>query len=271
MSEWYDDIAVRLRKAINAYEDLGIVRHLDYAKYSLYSLITHSTAIEGSTVTEVENQLLFDQGITAQGRTLAEQLMNLDLKAAYEQSLAWAKVHEPISVEALCQLAALVMKRTGSVYHTPLGDFDASRGDLRLLNVTAGPGGRSYMDYHKVPTRLEAFCHDINERRQSLRGQADHLLPGYLLSLDAHYGLVTIHPWADGNGRMARLLMNQLQWEMGLVPIRVDRTARQPYIQSLIDAREAESPAPFHRFMLTHHIANLQKEIATCHKDLWLD
>ena len=52
----------------------------------MYSLITHSTVIEGSTVTEIENQLLFDEGISAKGRSVIEQLMNLDLKAVYEPS-----------------------------------------------------------------------------------------------------------------------------------------------------------------------------------------
>lgn len=36
----------------------------------MYSLITHSTVIEGSTVTEIENQLLFDEGISAKGRSV---------------------------------------------------------------------------------------------------------------------------------------------------------------------------------------------------------
>ena len=56
----------------------------------LYSIITHSTAIEGSTVTEIENQLMFDQGISSGGRTLAELYMNLDLKAAYDRCLQYA-------------------------------------------------------------------------------------------------------------------------------------------------------------------------------------
>lgn len=44
---------------------MGIDQQIDYSKFYLYSIITHSTAIEGSTVTELENQLLFDEGITA--------------------------------------------------------------------------------------------------------------------------------------------------------------------------------------------------------------
>lgn len=44
---------------------LGISQSVDYEKYYLYSLITHSTAIEGSTLTETDTQLLFDERVTA--------------------------------------------------------------------------------------------------------------------------------------------------------------------------------------------------------------
>ena len=73
-----------LLSLIQQHKELGISEQIDYEKFYLYSIITHSTAIEGSTVTEVEAQLLFDEGITAKGKPLIEQLMNLDLKAAYD-------------------------------------------------------------------------------------------------------------------------------------------------------------------------------------------
>ena len=113
-------------KDINAileeFNRLGIGEQIDYAKYYLYSIITHSTAIEGSTVTEIENRLLFDEGIGAQ-KPLIEQMMNLDLKAAYEQSIVYAREHTDYSVELLCGLSALVMKNTGSEYNTMLGNM----------------------------------------------------------------------------------------------------------------------------------------------------
>ena len=74
----------RLLQVLDEYKKLGIAEQIDYDKFYLYSLITHSTAIEGSTVTEIENQLLFDEGISAKGRSMQEQLMNLDMKTAYE-------------------------------------------------------------------------------------------------------------------------------------------------------------------------------------------
>ena len=60
------------------------------------------------------------------------------------------------------------MKNTGGQYNTALGTFDSSKGDLRLVGVTAGIGGRSYMNYQKVPAKLAEFCQRINERRQML-------------------------------------------------------------------------------------------------------
>lgn len=252
----------RLKQVLDEYKRLGIAEQIDYDKFYLYSLITHSTAIEGSTVTEIENQLLFDEGISAKGRTMQEQLMNLDLKKAYEESIRLAKVKTSFSIDMLKGLSAIVMKNTGSTYNTLQGSFDASKGDLRLVNVTAGAGGRSYMNFQKVPTRLADFCVKMNERRQSLHATND-IIEQYLLSFDAHYELVTIHPWVDGNGRMSRLIMNHLQFEYGLVPTKVNKDDKAEYIQALVDSREQDTTEPFREFMLQEHIKNLRQEIAT--------
>ncbi len=252
----------KLLIVLNEYKQLGIADQIDYDKFYLYSLITHSTAIEGSTVTEIENQLLFDEGISAKGRTMQEQLMNLDLKNAYEQAIRMAKSHTDFSLEMLKDLLALVMKNTGSSYNTIQGSFNAAQGDLRLVNVMAGAGGKSYLNYTKVPSKLAAFCQEMNERRLAMVDSKD-LLEQYLLSFDAHLQLVTIHPWADGNGRMSRLIMNYIQFEFGLVPTKVKKEDKAEYIQALIDSREQDSPQPFCEFMLQEHLANLREEIET--------
>ena len=136
-----------LIQILDDYRRSGIADQVDYDKFYLYSMITHSTAIEGSTVTEIENQLLFDEGISAKGRSIIEQMMNLDLKHAYEASIALAREHASFSVGMLKELSAVLMKNTGSQYNTLQGSFDSSKGDLRLVNVTAGVGGKSYMSY----------------------------------------------------------------------------------------------------------------------------
>ena len=255
-----DELIKKLLNALKEYESLGIADQIDYKKFYLYSLITHSTAIEGSTVTEIENQLLFDEGITAKGRSLQEQMMNLDLKVAYEHSMRMAHQHEEFSVEMLKSLSAIVMKNTGATYNTAQGSFDASKGDLRLVGVTAGIGGRSYMNFQKVPAKLEEFCKQLNRRRSEL-SNLDDMIAKYLFSFDAHYQLVTIHPWVDGNGRMSRLVMNHLQYEFGLVPVKIVKEDKAEYIQALIDSREQESLEPFREFMVEEHIRNISKEI----------
>ena len=244
---------------IQEYIRLGIPEQIDYKKFYLYSLITHSTAIEGSTVTEIENQLLFDEGITAPGRTLQEQMMNLDLKHAYEIAQEQAKAHTPYSVKMLCDLSACLMEHTGSTYNTPLGTFSSASGDLRLLNVTAGFGGRSYMAFAKVPQALQDFCLWINNERKQVP-TAD-ILSAYRLSFLAHYRLVTIHPWADGNGRMARLVMNMLQFEFGLIPTKILKEDKEEYIKSLVATREDDNLGIFREFMSSMMEQNLQDEI----------
>lgn len=208
-----------LLNLMNQHQDLGISKQIDFEKFYLYSIITHSTAIEGSTVTEVEAQLLFDEGITSSKRTMIEQQMNLDLKSAYDYGRKWIMSHQPITTEWLIALAAKVMAQTGSEYNSLGGTFSAAKGELRKLNVTAGAGGKSYMSYQKVPSRLEAFCEQLNERRKSI--DRNDIAAIYDLSFWAHFELVTIHPWADGNGRTCRLLMNLLQWEFGVLPTKV--------------------------------------------------
>lgn len=243
---------------LEEYNRLGIRSQIDYDKFYLYSIITHSTAIEGSTVTEVENRLLFDEGIGAQ-KPLKEQLMNLDLKAAYEQAFEYAKRGDDYSSQMLCDLSALVMKNTGSEYSTMIGNFSAAKGELRLLNVSAGFGGRSYLSYQKVPSRTEEFCQWLNDERAKI--DKNDIESIYALSFEAHYRLVCIHPWADGNGRMSRLVMNMIQYELGVVPSIVKKERRKQYIESLEQSQEVENSAKFLDFMLNHHCRNLKKQI----------
>ncbi|MBR4837762.1 MAG: Fic family protein [Bacteroidales bacterium] len=264
------ELADKLLNVLNEYKTLGITEQIDYQKFYLYSIITHSTAIEGSTVTEVEAQLLFDEGITSSKRTMMEQMMNLDLKAAYEHSMKLAGQHTDFSLDMLKNISAIVMKNTGGQYNTAQGSFDASKGDFRLLGVTAGIGGPSYMDYHKVPAKLMEFCQQMNDNRRQLIDKND-IISQYIISFDAHYQLVTIHPWVDGNGRMSRLVMNHLQYEFGLVPVKVVKEDKAEYIQSLIDSRYLESPEPFREFMFQEHIKNLSKEIDAHKKSLASD
>ena len=244
-----------LLQLLDRHRELGISEQIDYDKFYLYSIIVHSTAIEGSTVTEVEAQLLFDEGITSSKRTMQEQMMNLDLKVAYEYGREWIKQHQPITVNRLIMLASKVMARTGSEYSAMGGNFSASKGELRKLNVSAGIGGKSL----KVPERLAVFCEELNNRRKAI--DTTDVFAVYDLSFWAHYELVTIHPWADGNGRTSRLLMNLLQMEFGVLPTKVLKEDKATYIQALIDTREKEDITIFQNCMASLHIQHLKNDI----------
>ena len=60
---------------------------------------------------------------------------------------------------------------------------------------------------------------------------------------------------------MSRLIMNHLQYEFGLVPVKIIKEDKAEYIQALVDSREQDSLAPFRSFMLEEHIRNISKEI----------
>ena len=224
---------------IQEYKELGMSNLIDYDKFYLYSIVTHSTAIEGSTMTEVENQVLFEEGLAARGKSMEELNMNLDLKAAYERSMELAKGHTPISLGVLKHLSSIVMRRTGREYSTLSGSFDSSRGDLRKVNVTAGVGGKFYMNWEKIEDWTKALCADLETQRKNLIIKPD-VFEAYMMSFDAHNRLVQIHPWVDGNGRMSRLLMNHIQFEFGLVPCEFQRTEINETLQGVHDGRTCE-------------------------------
>lgn len=147
------------------------------------------------------------------------------------------------------------MKNTGAEYHTSLGNFSSANGGLRLLNVTAGIGGKSYMAFNKVPQKLKEFCDALNVARQNASAMTMQQL--YDLSFDTHYKLVIIHPWADGNGRMAHLLMNWLQFEYDLIPSRIFSDNKKEYIKALVATREDGNLTIFRNFMTETMITHL--------------
>ena len=254
-----NNLYIQIKEALKAYRASGVEDQVDYQKFYLYSIVTHSTAIEGSTVTEIENQLLFDEGIAAKGRSLTEQMMNVDLKDAYLYAFGIASENPTYTPQLLQQLSALVMRRTGSEYSTIAGHFDSSKGEFRLCNVSAGIGGRSYLAYNKVPRAVDDFCSWLNE--EIANADRANIAACYRLSFEAHFRLVTVHPWVDGNGRTTRLVMNMIQRQLGLAPSIVRKEDKGEYIQSLVDSRENDDSTIAQDVMLRHHIANLRRRI----------
>lgn len=239
------------------FRNIGINETVDYDKYYLYSLITHSTAIEGSTLTELDTQLLFDEGVTAKGKPLVHHLMNKDLKQAYELAQVEADNLVPITPTFLQRLNATLMRTTGSVHSVMGGSFDSSKGEFRLCGVTAGVGGHSYMNYLKVPAKVDELCNILQAKQKTVGTFREQ----YELSFNAHLNLVTIHPWVDGNGRTARLLMNYIQFCYHLFPTKIFKDDREAYILSLRQCQEEETNQPFLDFMVGQLKKSLSLEI----------
>ena len=253
------NLNVQIKEALKAYLASGVEDQVDYQKFYLYSIVTHSTAIEGSTVTEIENQLLFDEGIAAKGCSLTEQMMNVDLKDAYLHAFRIATENPIYTPQLLQQLSALVMRRTGSEYSAIAGQFDSSKGEFRLCNVSAGIGGKSYLAYNKVPRAVYDFCEWLNKEIANV--DKTDIAACYRLSFEAHFRLVTIHPWVDGNGRTTRLVMNMIQRQLGLIPSIVRKEDKGEYIQSLVDSRENDDSTIAQDMLLRLHISNLNRRV----------
>jgi Fic family protein len=245
-----------IKHELETYNSLRLNEVVDYERFYLYSIITHSTAIEGSTLTESETHLLFDEGLTAKGKPLVHHLMNEDLKNAYNFALDKAKEKMPITVQFLQELNAHVMKSTGGLMNTMGGIFDSSKGDFRLCNVTAGHGGSTYLNYAKIPEKIAEFL--LYLQQKLLHSSALEDL--YNASFDAHLNLATIHPWVDGNGRTARLLMNYIQFCNHLVPVKVYTEDKADYIASLVDCQKQETSEPFRLFMAGQFLKILREE-----------
>ena len=246
-----------IEQLYQTFQELGINESVDYDKYYLYSLITHSTAIEGSTLTELDTQLLFDEGVTAKGKPLVHHLMNEDLKQAYDFAKAESGQLVPITPVSLQRLNAVLMRTTGSVHSVMGGSFDSSKGEFRLCGVTAGVGGQSYMNYIKVPAKVDELCALLQEKQKIARTFREQ----YELSFNAHLNLVTIHPWVDGNGRTARLLMNYIQFCYHLFPTKIFKEDREAYILSLRQCQNEETNQPFLSFMAGQLKKSLSLEI----------
>ena len=78
-----------------------------------------------------------------------------------------------------------------------------------------------------------------------LQRQINDMETCYRLSFKAHFRLVTIHPWVDGNGRTSRLLMNIIQRQLGLIPSIVMKDVKGEYIQPWLIAESKKTAQLF--------------------------
>ena len=113
------------------------------------------------------------------------------------------------------------------------------------------------MNYLKVPAKVDELCAILQEKQKTVGAFREQ----YELSFNAHLNLVTIHPWVDGNGRTARLLMNYIQFCYHLFHTKIFKEDREEYILSLRQCQDEETNQPFLSFMAGQLKKSLSLEI----------
>lgn len=251
-----------MEKLIEKYRSLRLEDVLNYDKFNLISISHHSTRIEGSTLTEIETQVLLNNGLTPKGKPLNDSLMVMDHFKALTFVLKEAQSKRPVSVELIQEINAHVMKSTGNLYNTIFGEVDASKGMFRKGNVLAGVS--YFPNYDKVETLTNKVVEKINEIMKNNLSIQDKIN----LSFDAHFNLVSVHPFYDGNGRTSRLLMNYIQAYYDLPLAIINSQDRDIYFQALIDTREKDDINYFRNFMKEQYINHLKTEIEKFQNDI---
>jgi Fic family protein len=224
-------------------------------KFTYYAVTYHSTAIEGSTLTEGQVYNLLDIDMPAKNKSFTEQQMVIDHHKALVYTLNKAIKKEPISESFIKEIGGMVVKNTGSVYNTIAGIFDSAKGDYRLLNVQAGT--RYFPNYQKVNSLMKTFCKEINEKLATVKTFQEKCE----LAFETHFMFVSIHPFVDGNGRTSRLLMTYLLEYFNLPIFFVYKSSRLSYIQAIEKTRETDNKMFFYDFMYRQYRKFLETEI----------
>jgi len=242
-------------KIIVEYCSLDFDQVVDHAKFSQYAIVHHSTSIEGSTLTAIETQLLLDEGVTPAGKPLLHSLMTKDHYDALRYVVKTADSRMPVNTELVQEINARVMKNTGNVYETVLGRIDASKGEFRKGNVQAG--NTYFVNYDKVVPYTNALMEKLREQMPGATDTMEQLD----ISFSAHFDLVTIHPFYDGNGRTSRLLMNYIQqyYHLPLAIVHIEDKAA--YYEALQQTRKQENSEIFRDFMYRQYDKHLRTEI----------
>lgn len=237
---------------------------LDFEKFNQYAIVHHSNAIEGSSLTQVETNILLEKNLTPAGKPLADSLMAKDHLAALQHTVSLADQHKVLEVSDIQKLSGMLLKHSHGPMNTPAGNFDPSQGDFRKVGVFAG--STTFVKPEKVVELTQKLVSELNA---SIKG-LDSPEKVYNLAYGVHYQLVNIHPFVDGNGRLSRLMMNYVQ-RYHKMPLTIVNSADKPgYISALNTSRSQKSIIPFQTFMQKQTTLFLNSQIGVLTKALKL-
>ena len=210
-------------------------------KYYRLGLTWTSNAIEGSSYTESETKVLLEDGITVGGKSLRDTFAALGHAKAYDYMFTL------LGRKGVSEKDILTMH---GMMDGGLETGDAGKYRTTAVFVTGST-------YTFPPAKaLPGLMRDLFDKTMPLLAA----LHPVEQSARLHEELVTIHPFSDGNGRIARLAMNTVLIQNGFLPVQIHPVIRQQYIDSLRDAQTSGNNAEFIELILQQEIES-QKEI----------
>jgi Fic family protein len=175
----------------------------------------HSNAIEGNTLSLKETKVVLEDGLTIGGKSMREHLEAINHREAIVLLEELSKEPVPLTERDVKDLHQLVLK----------GIDDANAGRYRRQNVLISGAGFTPPDFLHVQEHMDAFCRWRNDC-------AGHLHP-VERAARVHADFVNIHPFLDGNGRTARLLMNLELLQAGYPVVIIPVEERSAYYENL--------------------------------------
>ncbi|MBP0014724.1 MAG: Fic family protein [Roseofilum sp. SBFL] len=177
----------------------------------------NSNAIEGNTLTQSETELVLTKGITIGGKTLDEHLEVIGHKEAIDYIEMLAQVDTEINEWEIKQIHNLILRKINP----------NEAGSYRTLDVMAAGTNYRYPPHYLLSQLMRDFVIWLNS------DSALNLHP-VEYATQVHYRFVSIHPFRDGNGRTARLLMNLLLLRAGYPIVVIHNQIRNDYINALV-------------------------------------
>ncbi len=229
MHELLTAIAVK-KERLNELRPLSAQAPSSLEHYYDIELTYTSNAIEGNTLSPVETTLVIEKGITISGKPLKAHLEALDHYDAIRYVRELARQDTPLTESDVRNLHKLVMQRSAP--------------------ATAG----RYTDlprYVRIETRRYSF--PLPAEIPALMGDFARWLGTALntpeTAFTAHRRLVDIHPFNDGNGRTARLLMNLILIRGSYPPLAVLPEDRLEYIRRLQQEQAGQGAESFNALL----------------------
>ena len=207
------------KKELDKYRplDAALVKNLE--EWFRIELTYTSNAIEGNTLTRAETALVVEKGLTIGGKSITEHLEATNTAAALDFVKEQIK-RKPSEIKEkdILKIHEIILS----------GISKENAGLYRRVPVRISGSAVVLPNPKKVQDLMDDFFSWIKKENK---------LHAVELAAEAHYRLVTIHPFVDGNGRTARLLMNMILMMRGFPPAIIRKNDRLAYIKALEKAQ----------------------------------